>query len=161
MANPERAEKNSDPIPLMVAEIFHLSHLFRRWGAMAAKTIGETQSRWQVLSAASTDDKTVAHVARRLGVSRQNVQRVADGMVEDKLARWAANPNHRKSSILQLTRKGRSKFDELMRVAAKYHRQLAEGIEPEQIETARFVLEKFRLQTDRDVRHPETFLQNP
>lgn len=156
----ERPDKTPDPISLIVAEIFHLSHLFRRWGEIVAKQIGETQSRWQVLSAASTDDKSVAQIARRLGVTRQNVQRVADELVQDKLARWSENFAHKKSPILQLTSSGRRKFDELTRIASKHHKELAEGLASRDIETARFVLEKFRTQTDRDIHHPDEFMRN-
>lgn len=150
----------AEQIGYIVAEVFQLSHLFRRWGEIVARTIGETQSRWQVLSAGSTNDKTVAQIARRLGVTRQNVQRVADGLVKDKFARWKKNPAHKGSPIFEVTAAGRGKFDELKWVALKFNTQLAEGLTRADIQSTRMVLTKLRTQAERDLTYPEEFMRN-
>jgi DNA-binding MarR family transcriptional regulator len=153
-------EKAEELVSSIVAEVFHLSNLFRRWGEIVANTIGETQSRWQVLSAGSDGDKTVAQIARRLGVTRQNVQRVADELVADKLARWEKNPAHKNSPVVQLTSAGRRKFNELTRAASKFNAQLAEGLSLDDLQSTRMVLTKLRNQTDRDITWPEEYMRN-
>lgn len=50
---------------------------------------------------------TVAAVAARLGVTRQGVQRTADALVADGLARWSDNPRHRRAKLLAPTATGR------------------------------------------------------
>jgi DNA-binding MarR family transcriptional regulator len=60
-----------------------------------------------VLQAAG-DRATVPDIARRLGLQRQSVQRVADELVADGLARYEDNPRHRRSRLLVTTAAGKS-----------------------------------------------------
>src|ERR1043165_1952313 len=89
--------KLSPPLPLIVAAIYELAGSFRAQGEAIANTVGQTQARWQVMSAASAEPKTVPQIARRLGVTRQNVQRIADLLVKENWASFEDNPDHRAS----------------------------------------------------------------
>ena len=73
-------------VPLIVADIYEIAGRFRDQGEAIARTVGQTQARWQVLSAASGRPHTVPQIARVLGVTRQNVQRIADLLVEEGAA---------------------------------------------------------------------------
>ncbi len=112
-------------VPLVVADLYELAGALRRNGERIAQGLGQTQARWQVLSAASAGAKTVPQLARRLGVTRQNVQRIADLLVADGLARFAGNPDHRTSPHLVLTEAGATALDELTRAARGFHEALA------------------------------------
>jgi DNA-binding MarR family transcriptional regulator len=112
-------------VPLIIADIYELAGAFRRSGEAIARGAGQTQARWQVLSAASDAEKTVPQIARRLGVSRQNVQRIADVLVSEALARFIENPDHRTSPHLVLTDAGRAMLARLTRAAASRHAALA------------------------------------
>ncbi|GHB99248.1 hypothetical protein GCM10010397_84400 [Streptomyces spinoverrucosus] len=70
----------SDEIALLVADVFEAAGALRRLGEHTAQAEGLTQARWQVLSVVSETALTVPQAARRLGVSRQNVQRVANDL---------------------------------------------------------------------------------
>src|SRR5688572_11679963 len=96
----------ADPYALLVAEVFHAAGEMRRAGETIAATAGQTQARWQLMSVVSAGEWTVADAARELGVSRQGVQRVADDLVAEGLARYAPNPRHQRSPLLHLTGKG-------------------------------------------------------
>lgn len=120
-----------DPIallPLLVADLFELAGAFRRRGEAIARGLGQTQARWQVLSAASGPAVTVAQIARRLGVSRQNVQRIADLLVVEGVARFADNPDHRTSPYLLPTARGLATLEHLTRAAAASHAALAQRL---------------------------------
>jgi DNA-binding MarR family transcriptional regulator len=52
----------------------------------------ETQARWQVMWIAGSGHLTVPSIARRLGITRQSVQRVADELVAEGLASFQPNP---------------------------------------------------------------------
>ena len=65
----------------LVAEVFELAGALRRDGATTAKLAGQTQARWQVMWIAAPRRLSVAMIARRLGLTRQSVQRVADAIV--------------------------------------------------------------------------------
>lgn len=114
-----------DLIPLIAADIYELAGAFRQRGEKIARGVGQTQARWQVLSAASDVAKTVPQIARMLGVSRQNVQRIADLLVGDSLACFVNNPDHRASPHLVLTEAGRKALSRLSRVAESHHDRLA------------------------------------
>src|SRR5689334_15685913 len=104
-------------LPLIVADVFELAGRFRDNGEDIARTVGQTQARWQVMSAASAERKTVAQIARRLGVTRQNVRRIADLLVEEDWASFEDNPDHRASPHLVLNKRGRAALERLTQAA--------------------------------------------
>lgn len=112
-------------LPLIVADIFELAGHFRDSGEAIARTVGQTQARWQVMSAASAAPLTVPQIARRLGVSRQNVQRIADLLVGENWATFEPNPDHRGSPFLVLNKRGQTALRRLTEAAAGYHARLA------------------------------------
>jgi len=114
-----------DLIPLIVADIYELAGRFRDNGEAIARTVGQTQARWQVMSAASGAPLTVPQIARRLGVTRQNVQRIADLLAAEGSATFETNPDHRGSPYLALSKRGRAALDELTKAAGNYHARLA------------------------------------
>lgn len=142
---------SSSFVPLIVADVFQLAGSFRRWGDRIASDSGQTQARWQILSAASAEDVSVAQIARRLGVARQGVQRVADLLVDDSLAKYAENPRNARSPHLRLSQQGERLLQKLTAAADRYHHELAEGFSAEELETAAVVLRKLCLQLDRDL----------
>lgn len=112
-------------VPLIVADIFELAGRFRAEGEAIAARSGQTQARWQIMSAASGAPMTVARIARRLGVSRQNVQRTANRLVREGWAGFEPNPDHRGSPHLVLSRRGRAALARLGKSAATAHARLA------------------------------------
>ena len=122
--------KTHHPVPIMVADIYEIAGRLREHGEAIASTVGQTQARWQVLSAASGRPQTVPQIARVLGVTRQNVQRIADLLVGEGAAEYRGNPDHKASPHLILTRRGRADFEQLMKAAAGYHARLARKLAP-------------------------------
>jgi DNA-binding MarR family transcriptional regulator len=120
-------------VPIMVADVYELAGRFRDRGEAIARTVGQTQARWQVLSAASAAPHTVPQIARVLGVTRQNVQRIADLLVEEGSAQYADNPDHRASPHLVLTRRGRATLETLTKAASGYHARLARKLSPSDV----------------------------
>jgi len=114
-----------DLIPPIVADVFELAGRFRDDGEKIAATVGQTQARWQVMSAASADPRTVPQIARRLGVSRQNVQRIADLLVAENWAGFEPNPDHKGSPYLVLNARGQDALAKITKAAGQSHAQLA------------------------------------
>jgi DNA-binding MarR family transcriptional regulator len=65
-----------------------------------------TAAWWQVLGGVLDEPRTVAEVGRRMGMTRQGVQRVADLLVERGLAEYRPNPAHRRAKLLACTDAG-------------------------------------------------------
>jgi DNA-binding MarR family transcriptional regulator len=95
----------------LVAEVFELAGALRRDGEAIAKLAGQTQARWQVMWIAATGRLSVAMIARRLGLARQSVRRVADAIVADGHATFERNPDHQRSPLLILTSDGQAVLD--------------------------------------------------
>ena len=67
---------------------------------------GLTAAWWQVLGGLLDEPRSVAEVGRRMGMTRQGVQRVADLLVEHGLAEYRPNPAHRRAKLLACTEAG-------------------------------------------------------
>jgi DNA-binding MarR family transcriptional regulator len=123
--NASKDKVSAGLVPLVVADIYELAGRLRAHGETIAGTVGQTQARWQVMSAASAEPKSVPQIARRLGVTRQNVQRIADLLVAEGSARFATNPDHRSSDHLVLTTSGEKALAQLTAAAAAHHARVA------------------------------------
>ena len=67
---------------------------------------GITAAWWQVLGGILDEPRTIADIGRRMGLTRQGVQRVADLLVERGLAEYRPNPAHRRAKLLACTDAG-------------------------------------------------------
>jgi DNA-binding MarR family transcriptional regulator len=126
--------KAASLIPLVIADIYQLAGELRDRGDGIARAAGQTQARWQVISAASAAPKTIPQIARRLGVTRQNVQRIADRLVQERFATFEDNPDHRGSPHLILTPSGRAALEQLSRAAEAHGAALAMKVDARAIE---------------------------
>jgi DNA-binding MarR family transcriptional regulator len=95
----------------MIIPVIRLEAHFSRAGERIAGTAGLTLARWLVLEMVAGEPATVAQVARRLGLTRQSVQRVADLLQRDGLTQYASNPAHRRSQLVQITEQGRRRLE--------------------------------------------------
>jgi DNA-binding MarR family transcriptional regulator len=130
----------ADVVPLLVADVFHLAGAFRRRGDQIARLAGRTQAEWQLLSALSDGARTVPQVARRLGYTRQSVQRTADYLESKSLVQFVPNPDHKKSTLAELTLAGRSALDRITQGAEAFHREIAAHVDAGQLaETESFL----------------------
>jgi DNA-binding MarR family transcriptional regulator len=67
---------------------------------------GLTAAWWQVLGGVLDEPRSVAEIGRRMGLTRQAVQRNADLLVERGLAEYRPNPAHRRAKLLAPTEAG-------------------------------------------------------
>jgi DNA-binding MarR family transcriptional regulator len=65
-----------------------------------------TAAWWQVLGGILDEPRSVAEIGRRMGMTRQGVQRVADLLVQRGLAEYRPNPAHRRAKLLACTEAG-------------------------------------------------------
>ncbi|MEU9112691.1 MarR family transcriptional regulator [Streptomyces sp. NPDC048483] len=132
----------ADEMALLVADVFEAAGALRRSGEALAATEGQTQARWQLLSAVSGGPLTVAQAARRLGVARQGVQRIANDLVGEELAAFRTNPDHRSSPLLELTASGHRILNKITDRATEMHRAMAADLTPAELAAARALLQR-------------------
>lgn len=128
----------------LVAEVFELTAVLRREGEVIAKLAGQTQARWQVMWIAATGRFSVAMIARRLGLTRQSVQRVADGLVADGLGSYEPNPDHRRSPLLILTTDGQEALDTINHASRERNVQQAAALGEDGVSELRRLLGRYR-----------------
>lgn len=135
--NGNRRRSSAERFALLVADVYELSGELGRCGEVLAASVGQTGARWKVLSAASAGGKSVAQLARRLGLARQSVQRVADALEEDGLLRYEDNPDHRRAQCVALTSKGSMTLSLLSAAATKWEDPLAARLKEGDLERTR------------------------
>ena len=97
---------------------------------------GQTPARWKVLTAAGCDVRTVPQIARRMGLTRQAVQRIANQLVDDGLATFVENPDHRGSPILRLTDEGTAVDDAISDRHARWSNRVARKLDERRMKAA-------------------------
>ena len=108
----------------LIIPVIRLEAHFSRAGEAIAATGGQTLARWLTLEMVAEQPATVAQVARRLDLSRQSVQRIADLLENDGLTEYIDNPAHQTSRLVQLSARGR----ETLRVIQKAQRGWANSV---------------------------------
>jgi len=122
-------------------QVHATSRAFREIEEAAAREAGgQSIARWQVLNASSSGKWTIPDIARRLGLTRQSVQRVAHVLVEDNLASFARNPDRRNSPFLQLTLQGSQTWASIAHSLERRLVQTSTGVARKQLKSARQVL---------------------
>jgi DNA-binding MarR family transcriptional regulator len=127
-------------LPLLIADLYEAAGALRHRGDRIASVAGQTQSRWQVLSVLDGGDWTVPKIGRRLGVTRQAVQRTADQLRDDGLVEFESNPDHERSPLLRLTRAGCEALTAITAAADDWHDLAAGGLSSDELEVTRRVL---------------------
>lgn len=129
---------------LLIADVYELAGASRRTSDALAAAVGQTAARWHALSVVSDRPRTVADAARRLGLTRQSVQRVVDDLLRDGLLDRVPNPGHRRAPLLEPTPAGRAVLADLdARSAADRTGVLARaGVTADELAAARDVLRR-------------------
>src|SRR5262245_47959201 len=131
---------SDDAFALLVADVYDAAGVLRRYGELIAGAAGQTQARWQLLSAVSEGDWTVPMAADRLGTSRQAVQRIANDLVDEGLAIFSDNPHHQRSPFLHLTSRGTKTLTQITTEARRRQRALQTRLSTLDLGTTRSVL---------------------
>jgi len=115
----------------LVISIFRLNALFMTLGNKIARPAGQTSARWFVLAASYLVPQTVSQIARRMGVTRQGIQRTADQLVKEGLVVFRENEAHKRSRLIELTEKGKLAMESIAkeqgRWAAKWSKHIEEA----------------------------------
>lgn len=102
----------------MVIATFRLNGRLLEAAQGLAAAGGLTAAWWQVLGGVLDQPRTVAEVGRRMGMTRQGVQRVADLLTERGLAEYRPNPAHRRAKLLACTEAG---YQAIRQIALAQH----------------------------------------
>src|SRR5215213_4251052 len=107
VGDPVSRTSAGDAFSGLVIRLFRLSGMLADEGDALARPAGQTTARWQVLAAIEDEPRSVADIARALGLARQSVQRVADALESGGFVRYEDNPRHRRARLAAPTGAGR------------------------------------------------------
>ena len=143
---PQKHTPAGEALTNLVLELFRLNNRMLTAGDRLVGDVGLTSARWQVLGTivAAERSQPVAWLARDMGASRQNVQRIVNDLVRDGLLEFQPNPHHRRAQLVVLTSAGRDAFANAMRVEVPWANALADGLEPSDLLTTHQVLAALR-----------------
>jgi DNA-binding MarR family transcriptional regulator len=99
-----------------------------------------TGMRSLMVGLAASGPRTVARMADDRPVSRQYIQRLVDELLELGLVEARANPDHKRSPLIALTRKGKAQTVAIARIEAPLLERLFEGLPDKDLAAAARVL---------------------
>lgn len=112
----------------LILDTFRLNGALIAAGDQLLGDLGLTSARWQVLGALHDSPATVAEIARRMGLTRQNVQRIANCLDKDGFVTTSANPAHLRAKLYSLTPHARTVMEEVSYRQAEWANRIADGI---------------------------------
>lgn len=134
----------------LIIETFQWNGRLLAAGDRLTKPLGLTSARWQVLGAITTQNLSVAQIARNMGLARQNVQRLADAMEHDGLIEYATNPDHKRAKLVCLTRRGRATMKKLDILQSTWANRITDKVTAAEIQAACALIKKLRSRLEAD-----------
>jgi DNA-binding MarR family transcriptional regulator len=134
----------------IVLELFKLGGLLVNEGDQMGQEYGVTSARWKILGALflAGEPQTVPQIARRMGLTRQGVQRLVDAMHKDDLLLFSANPDHKRAKLIELSDLGKDIFIKLDEKQIGWASSRSSDIPQDELETALSVLKKISAAID-------------
>jgi DNA-binding MarR family transcriptional regulator len=137
-----RRSAAGDAFTDFLMRVFPLDRRFTASGEALAKGAGQSLARWLVLEMVQDDPATVSEIARRLGLTRQAVQRLADLLADDGLAVYEDNPRHRRAKLLRITPIGLSRLREIQEAQREWANRLGAELGQAELEQASALLDR-------------------
>ncbi len=107
-------------------------------------------------SLSQNEPLTVPDLAKERGTSRQHVQKVVNGLLEQGFVHKKENPEHKRSILYLLTPEGKKVFAEIRQREAAPLRALSECLSQKDIEAATKVLASMNHQLDQLINQGES-----
>jgi DNA-binding MarR family transcriptional regulator len=104
--DPRPATAAGEALTDVILTTFRLNGRLMEVAQELAAEGGLTAAWWQVLGGVLDEPRSVAAIGRRMGMTRQGVQRVADLLVDRGLAEYRPNPAHRRAKLVACTEAG-------------------------------------------------------
>ena len=126
----------------LVLAVFRLNGDLLAAGDKLVADIALTSARWQVLGAVVLAGRplTVSQIARKMGLTRQSVQRVVNELMADGLVELRENPDHRRAKLVVLPDAGQRAYAQADQRQAAWANRITDGLSAEDIAAAARVL---------------------
>ena len=127
----------------LILETFRLNGSLLEAGNRITKPYGLTSARWQVMGALDLEGRplTVSQIARRMGLTRQAVQRIVNDLAKLEMVDVKSNVDHKRAPLISVSRTGVEAMEKINAAQARWVNQLADGLSEKQISQAMRLLE--------------------
>ena len=132
----KRRTRAGDTATALILTVMELHGELRRHGRRITEPIGQSPARWQVLGAVRETSLTVSQIARRMGGTRQGIQRVANVLAQEGLIEFLDNPDHKSSPKVSLTDSGRRASGRIADRQAVWANAIGEGVTEQSVREA-------------------------
>ena len=129
----------------MTLAIFKLNGQMLGAGEAIARPAGVTVAWWQVLGAVLREPLTVAEIGRRMGITRQAVQRIANRLIDEGMLESRPNPAHKRSPLFTPTARGRAAIERIAPDQTAFSTRIIEAFGRDELE--HLISELHRLST--------------
>ncbi|WP_420239604.1 MarR family winged helix-turn-helix transcriptional regulator [Telmatobacter bradus] len=117
-----------DQFTQIVLSTFRLHGTVVAAGDRMVEDLGLSTARWQVLGMIVDQLLTVSAIARRMGLTRQSVQRIADRLVAEGFASAIANPDHQSAKLYILSAMGKQVMAQVEKRQAAWANRISDGL---------------------------------
>jgi DNA-binding MarR family transcriptional regulator len=128
----------------LILDVFRLNGQLLSAGEALTRPARQTSARWQVLGALDEGARTVADIGRRMGLTRQSVQRTADLLEADGLLSYGVNPAHQRAKLAMLTSRGRTTLDGITARQIEWANRIASRLVEDDLKQAILTLQQVR-----------------
>lgn len=128
----------------LILELFRLNGCVLAEGDRLTAPEGLSSARWQVMGAIDEGPQTVSGIARRMGLTRQSVQRTVNELARSGIVRMLENPDHKRAKLVDLTPAGRAALDAVTVRQGVWANVAADGIASTRLADAVDLLRELR-----------------
>ncbi len=135
----------------LILEVFRLNGQLLEAGDRLTRPLGLTSARWQVLGAIDVAGRSlsVPQIGRRMGISRQAVQRIANDLEGLGFITFENNPDHARARLVVLTEKARGALTQICVWQIEWSNNLSRGMGASWLSEAVEVLRDMKLRCER------------
>ncbi len=133
----------------LILETFRLNGVLLDAGNQLTKPFGLTSARWQVMGAIDHEghSMTVAQIGRRMGLSRQGVQRIVNDLVKIEMLELEPNAEHKRAPLVLLTKQGINAIKKINVAQAKWVNDVSDSLNERSLKQALNIMIAIREQT--------------
>lgn len=137
---------NGDALTEIILETFQFNGALLAAGNKLTNPYGLTSARWQVMGAIELEKKalTVSQIARRMGITRQAVQRVVNDLARIDMVALEDNLDHKRAPLVSISKTGKVIMKEINIAQIAWVNDLAKDFEDYELTQALNVIRNVR-----------------
>lgn len=134
----------------IILETFRFNGALLSAGNQLTKPHGLTSARWQVMGAIDLEGKplTVSQIARRMGLTRQAVQRIVNDLARLDMVVLSENLDHKRAPLVSISKVGEAVMKEIDQAQTAWVNNLAKDFDEKKLKQALEVLQNVRETTE-------------